>query len=155
MYGAVPVGFMPGTAGSFTFTADGVSSFAAATYIFLEDKKTGIMQKLNDNPAYAFTSATGDNTDRFLLHFQNATSITNPDAAKDFSIYAENGFITVQQTRNLGGTITVTDIAGRTVAGASLAAGQPARLNMQGHTGIYIVSIQTDAGVSNAKILVK
>ena len=155
MYGDVPVGFQPGTAGSFTFTADGVSSFAAATCIYLEDKKAGTMQKLNDNPVYAFTSDSGDNTDRFLLHFQNATSITNPDIARDFTIRAENGIITIQQTGNQGGAITVTDMAGRTVAGASLLAGQPSRIAMDGHTGLFIVSILTANGVSSSRIFVK
>ncbi|MEI6750314.1 MAG: hypothetical protein WCM93_14250, partial [Bacteroidota bacterium] len=155
MYGSVQLGFLPGTPGMYTLTAEGINNFAPNVYIRLEDKKTGVLQKLNDNPSYTFTSATSDNNDRFLLHFQDATSVTNLDKAKDFTIYAKNGYITVMQTQNLGGKVTVSDIAGRSVAVAKLVAGEPVRINMLGHTGIYIVGIITTEGVSNTKLFVK
>jgi hypothetical protein len=155
MYVTVPVGFLPGTAGTFTFNAEGIDRFPETTCILLEDLKAGTIQKLNDNPVYSFTSEPADATSRFLLHFQNVTSITNPDVAKDFTIHAENGIITVRQTQSLSGNINVTDMAGRIVAGTSILTGLPATINMQGPPGVYIVSIITSKGVSNAKIFVK
>jgi phage baseplate assembly protein gpV len=110
---------------------------------------------LNDEPVYTFTAAPGEDPNRFLLHFHDATAITNPDAAKDFTIYAVNGTINVLQTGNLSGKVTVTDMAGRTIATASIIAGLPTRINIQGHTGVYIVSVLTTKGISNAKIVVK
>lgn len=155
IYGTVPVGFMPGTSGNFTFFAEGVSSFSPETYIFLEDKKTGILQKLNDNPSYAFTSGTGDNSDRFLLHFNNATSVNNPDKAGDFIVYSEDGFISIRKTGNQSGRAAVTDMSGRIVADLSITASQPTRINLKGHTGVFIVSITTANSVSNTKIFVR
>jgi fibronectin-binding autotransporter adhesin len=150
----VPVGFLPGTAGTFTFTAEGTDRFPQNTSIFLEDLKTGTLQKLNDNPEYLFTSATDDAASRFLLHFQDASSITNPVIAQNFTVYAENGVINILQTQNLAGEVIITDMAGRTIASVNLIAGTPTHVNMQGHPGVYIVSIISPNGVSNAKIIV-
>ncbi|MFZ4708046.1 MAG: T9SS type A sorting domain-containing protein, partial [Bacteroidales bacterium] len=155
MYVTVPLGFLPGTTGIFTFSAEGVNRFPSTTYIFLEDLKTKTLQKLNDNQAYNFTSTPSDDANRFLLHFQDATSISNPEIGKNITIHAENGVITVLQTGNQNGNIKVTDLAGRTVSTTNLIAGSPAIINMHGNPGVYIVSIITNNGVSNAKIIVK
>jgi hypothetical protein len=150
----VPVGFKPGTAGTYTFSAEGIDRFPSTTSIFLEDLNTAIIQKLNDNPDYTFISDPSDTSGRFLLHFQDANSITNPDLAKNFRIYAEDGIISVLQTQNLDGKINVSDLAGRSVISVDFIAGSPVHINMQQHPGIYIVSIITAVGMSNAKIIV-
>jgi hypothetical protein len=76
----VPIGFIPGTAGSFTLTFDGLSSFDPTSYIYLEDLKTGAMHNVRTGP-YTFISATTDSQNRFVLHFTppaiiNATDVT-------------------------------------------------------------------------------
>jgi hypothetical protein len=154
MYADVTLGFMPGTPGNFTFSADGINTFSEETYIFLKDLKTGTIQKLNDNPSYSFIATAGDNTSRFVLHFQDATSISNSDLIKDFAIYQEEGFITVLKAGTLVGHVIVSDIAGRRIGLASLTESSPTRIQVQG-SGVYIVSIISNSGVSNSKIFVK
>jgi hypothetical protein len=150
----IPFVFVKNDASNFSIELD-TTNLIPNIVIYLKDKKTGTDTELTKNPVYNFTSADGDNDNRFLMRFQDATSITNLDTARDFTIYAENDVITVLQTRKLSGKITVTDMAGRTVAIASLMAGSPMRIDMCGHTGVFIVSILTSRGISNTKIILK
>jgi hypothetical protein len=85
LLGMVPVGFRPGIAGTFTFSAEGLSNFTSSTHIFLKDLKTGAIQKLNNNPSYTFSSLPTDDVNRFQLLFKDAntsatwTGIENSD----------------------------------------------------------------------------
>lgn len=152
----IPMGFVKNVSGNFSIelvenSLDGVS------LLYLTDKKTGTVTNLNTTPIYNFTSATGDDANRFQISFQESTtSISNPDIAQNFTVYASHGVIYVIQTGNQAGNITVSDMAGRSVGTARLIAGSsPWSIDMQGHTGVYIVSITTADGVSNTKIIVK
>jgi hypothetical protein len=124
-------------------------------YIKLEDKKTGIIQKLNDNPVYTFTSATGDESGRFLIHFQDATGINDPVTGKDFTVYCDGNVINVLATEQVSGPVKVCDMAGREVASAMMVPNKTTRIDMIGHTGVYLVSVLSNKGISTAKVVIK
>ena len=155
MYGSVPVGFRPGMEGNYTFTADGVGSFPSNVYIKLEDKKTGTVQKLNDNPIYAFASAASDNSDRFVLHFQDATSINNPEVTNNFTVYVDNGTITINQLESLTGTVKVSDMLGRTIAMENMVAETPLQINLNSTPGVYVVTVYTKSKTYSQKVVIR
>lgn len=155
MYGTVPMGFVFGLPGTYTITADGIGSFPASMYIKLEDTKTGTIQKLNDNPAYSFTAVTGDNANRFLLHFSDATSVENPENTSGFTVYNDNGIVNVISMKAVTGQVKVYDMAGRTVATAALVPNQATRIDMHGQSGVYVVSVIHNKGTSNSKLVIK
>jgi hypothetical protein len=154
MYGTVPLGFTVGVTGTYTITADGIGSFPAVTYIKLEDKKTGVIQKLNDNPVYAFTATPEDDANRFVLHFQDATSVNNTEKQDDFSVFNSDGNINVIALKAVSGQVNIIDMAGRKVGTASLVSGTVTCIDMKGHFGAYIVNIITNQGVVNKKVIV-
>ena len=149
----IPMGFVKNAAGNFSIELMENSLMGVST-IYLTDNKTGSITNMGTSPVYNFTSVAGDDANRFLLNFQGVASITKPDVTKDFTVYTENGVITILQTGNLSGKVTVTDMSGRNVATASLMAGAPTRINLQGHPGVYVVSIVSAEGVSNTKIII-
>jgi len=154
--GSIPVSFNPSTAGSFTITAEKINTFSPDTYISLEDKVTGVTQRLSSNqPAYSFKATLQDATSRFVLHFLDATSVADPKQAKDFSIYTADGMITIQSLNQLGGKVMVTDMMGRVIATGRIEAGATTQININRNTGVYIVSVLTAKGRSNTKIIVK
>ena len=151
----IPMGFVKNAGNNFSIELK-ENSLNGVSTVFLTDNKNGTVTNLSTIPIYTFTSVAGDNTNRFKISFVDSpTSITNPNVAVDFKIRAENGVITILQTRNQSGNVMISDMAGRTLASASLVAGTPLSIDMQGHTGVYIVSITTVDGVSNTKIIVK
>lgn len=153
--GSIPVSFKASQDGSFTLTAEQLSTFSPDTYITLEDKLTGKSQPLSSMPVYTFTATPQDATDRFVLHFIDETAIPETATAKDFSMYSSDGNITVKSLNQLGGKIAITDMMGRTIATGRVEAGSTTQINVHGTSGVYIVSVLTSKGISNTKVIVK
>ncbi|MCW5906832.1 MAG: putative Ig domain-containing protein [Chitinophagales bacterium] len=76
----IPLNFLPGTGGSYTFDFEGINTFDPTTYMFIEDKQTGVWTDIRQNPVYTFQSNAGDAIERFVLHFTPA-AIINTTAA--------------------------------------------------------------------------
>ena len=147
----LPMGFVKNGGSQFTIE---LSQNIPYLSVYLTDKKTGLVQKLNDG-SYTFNSITGDNADRFLLNFVDATSVPDPQKAKDFNLYVSDGILTIQSLQQQGGKVAIIDMTGRTVATGRVEAGAATQINMQGHTGVYIVSVLSGKGIINTKVLVK
>jgi hypothetical protein len=155
MYGDVPLGFTVGAPAKYTITAYGISSFPASMSIRLEDKKTGTSQKLNVNPVYSFAADIDDLPNRFVLHFQDVTSVDKPEKPDDFSVLADNGVINIITFKAVSGQVNIIDMAGRKVGMAKLVSGTPARIDIQDHFGVYVVNIVTGQGVVNKKVVIR
>ncbi|MEI6347739.1 MAG: YDG domain-containing protein [Bacteroidota bacterium] len=71
----IPLMFKSTAVGTFTLTAELVSSFAnSGYYVFLKDKETGIIQNLSENPHYQFSTSTIKGNDRFEVQFKSNTT---------------------------------------------------------------------------------
>ncbi|MDO9253924.1 MAG: T9SS type A sorting domain-containing protein [Bacteroidales bacterium] len=152
----VPLAVKAGVAGSYTLTASQVESFAGNSAVTLEDRSTGTFTDLGTTPIYTFhVNAPAIFTDRFFLHFLDVTGIVNPDIASNFTMYTMDGVLNIQSLQKLGGKIAVIDMQGRTIATGRIEAGATTRINMNGKTGVYIVSVLTSRGIINTKVLVK
>ncbi|MCS6916992.1 MAG: PKD domain-containing protein, partial [Chitinophagales bacterium] len=88
----VPLGLLPGANGTFTFEVKGIQSFDPTTYIYLEDKVTGVWQNLRSNSTYTFTMNTQESIDRFVLHFTPKANISTTNAT-----CTENGQLSITQ----------------------------------------------------------
>jgi hypothetical protein len=68
----IPLGFQCGLNSQFKLIADSIASFSENISIYLEDLKTKTIQDLRLNPCYTFSYDTLENSNRFLLHFEDA-----------------------------------------------------------------------------------
>jgi hypothetical protein len=100
----VPMSFMPGADGTFTFTVDGIQTFDPTTYIFLEDKMTGTWTDMRQNNSYTFQSTTNDAFDRFVLHFTPAAVIKTTPAGCE-----TNGTLYLEQLGTASWNYTITN----------------------------------------------
>jgi len=150
----IPLGFVKGNADSYTLSASGIETFTNGQSVILEDLKTGIQQKLNDNPVYSFASATGDDANRFQLKFGAASGINEPSASP-FSIYVSNGIVYVNNSDNqtLKGTVTVYSVTGQAITTRSLSGDRLQKFSFNSKPGCYIVRVTTDKGVYSQKII--
>lgn len=92
------------------------------TDVTLEDLKTGIFQKLNDNPEYSFTGTPEDDPERFLVHFYNLPiGIDYPNINennKEINIYAYDKTVYIKckgETINHTGIVSIYDMYGRLI----------------------------------------
>jgi PKD repeat protein len=103
---SVPMGMIVGTAGTYTFTFEDISTFDASTLIYLEDLKTGTIQNLRVNEVYTFTSTLSDDTERFVIHFYPPAAIATVDGnceGLDGAINVDLGVF------NVGGSVLTWD----------------------------------------------
>ncbi len=156
MSSVVPLTVKAGVSGIYTLTASQAESFAGNSVISLEDRLEGTFTFLSTNPSYSFkVSEPATIADRFFLHFMNVTGISNTEATPGFSMYSVDGILNIQSLQQIGGKIAIIDMQGRTIATGRIEAGAATQINMNGKTGVYVVSILTGKGIINTKVLVK
>jgi len=152
----VPLSVKAGITGNYTFTSNVLESFGYNVRVKLEDRSSGTFTNLATTPEYSFSVNQPDTiTDRFFLHFRDATSINVTDARPEFRVYAAEGSIYINSLNQESGKVAITDMACRIVASNFVEAGAKLRIDFHGHTGIYIVSVMNDKGVINTKVAIQ
>lgn len=150
---AIPLGFVPGIATNYSFSADGLANFSHCTSITLEDLKTNTTQNLMQNPVYNFTATTTDNANRFVLHFDTSVGV-NEIGKTNGGIYAYDNSIYVNANEQIK-QIRVYNAMGQLVKTLNNVNGLQ-KINMNGNaTGYYIVRVVSDKNVYSEKVLVK
>lgn len=130
----VPMHMRPGGNSTFKFTVDGINTFDPTQYIYLEDKVTGQMIDLRQNPEYTFSMTTAEAFDRFVLHFTPAATF----AANDATCEAQ-GQINITQPGTANWNYTVTDANNATISSGTLNQANPVTVNAA--TGVYTVTL--------------
>ena len=154
----VPMGFTCGLPGTYTLTADSLTTFERTISITLEDLKLNTTQDLRINAVYTFHHDTIDNPNRFILHFDNPTFGVNDHGQQcDLQIYSYENFIYVRKTGTdpLSGKMTVYDFMGRERYTWNLPDSPVSKYELNLNTGNYIVKIITPDNVYLQKVLIR
>jgi len=147
----VPMGFTCGVNGNMTLNASNLESFDANVNIFLEDLKEGTMQNLKVNPAYTFAYSTGDNANRFVLHFSNPTGIN--EHSTGVQVYSFESTIYINNLDNLKlQNVVVYDLLGKEVFRSTLKQDQMQSFLLSVTQGTYVVKVLSDKGVTTQKV---
>ena len=154
--GNIPVSLKVRQAGTYTLTAEKTNSFSTSTSIALEDKLTGVFQKLNENPVYSFSSAIADVADRFVLHFKNTTSVPDAQSAETFTVFVNAGNINVLTQNSLNAEILLTNMLGQLLLRGKTNGNASTIINASTlQNGVYIVSLIGNSKVMSEKIVIK
>jgi len=152
----IPLTVKAGVAGDYTLIASQVESFGNSLNIRLEDRTAGIFTSLSNTPEYTFqVNEPGTITDRFFLRFIDVTSVADFKQSKEFNVFAKDGKINIQSLQQQSGKVAVFDMLGHRITTGRIDAGAYTQINMNGKSGVYIVSVITDKGINNTKIIVK
>lgn len=148
------MGLLPGADAAYTFTASGLSSFDPTSYVLLEDKVVGgNWHNFRHNNAYSFNQTTGEDPNRFVLHFTPAASITSTGSS-----CAGDGQISVTQPGIANWSYAITDNQGNMKGSGVLNQNSPINqgnlaagnytLTLQDNQGYTVVKSVTVGGVS-------
>ncbi|PKP24870.1 MAG: hypothetical protein CVU06_04535, partial [Bacteroidetes bacterium HGW-Bacteroidetes-22] len=148
----IPVSFTAGVEGQYTITASGMETFANGN-IFLIDLLTNARQNLSENPAYTYRATVTDNTDRFKISFASVGVDENP--LQNVGIYAANGFIVLQLPAETDALVSVINIGGQVIIRKAIKGTGNIQLNVPSTTGIYLITLTTDAGTITRKVFMK
>ena len=152
--GSVPLHLKVSMTGNFTLTAERINSFAPNTYITLEDKKTGSLQKLNDNPVYAFFISLQDAADRFVLHFKDATSVSEPALQLSAKAWYSNGKLTVETSE--GTTyVEIFNVQGQILRSCQLHGSGLQQIPLKLPTGAYFARLINNGNMQTIKMIIQ
>ena len=146
----IQLGFQNNTNGNYSINIVEMDGMSAVS---LEDTKTNTMHNFADG-AYYFDYTITDAETRFKLHMQAAgigelfNELTN--------IYAHNNIIYVKSKYNINnGDVKVYDVTGRVVAQQSISNNNFVSIPANFKTGMYIVVVNTGAGITSDKVIIK
>jgi len=129
----VPMGFEPGANATFKLSFNGLNTFDATSYIYLEDKALNIMYNVR-NGDYTFTADSTDNWNRFVLHFTPAAQITTADAS-----CSSAGTINIQQPGTADWNYTLTDSSNAIITSGTLNSNQQVSVGVA--AGTYTLTL--------------
>jgi hypothetical protein len=144
---SVPLSFLAGVDGNYSISID--ESYGME-YIYLEDLMTGVTVDLL-NGDYLFDYSTGDNSDRFVLHF---TILSIYDITSNtVQIYSSNDQVHIILDKLYNGDIRVYDMMGREVKNQTIESIEH-ELTLDGGC-FYVVMVTTDESNYTEKVYIK
>jgi hypothetical protein len=147
----VPFGFI--TNGSTNFYIQMTATIETEN-ILLVDRKLNIVHDLTANPVYHFTSAEGDDVNRFELKFGHVGVNANPASRSDVNVYVRDRSIYVSGNSSLSGqNIIVTNMMGQQVMKVSANEGLTVVNASNLQSGAYLVSVISESRIVTQKIV--
>jgi len=132
----VTMGIRGRTNGNYTLTAGETGNIDE---VILEDLKTGVFTELSRTP-YTFTLATGENEQRFVLHFNSLTDIKlNNSDALTADVFSYNHVVHVTLKDQIRGDIFIYNTKGQVVATRTSVTGKT-DIDLR-ENGIYILKL--------------
>jgi len=150
----VPIGFECEVPSTFKLETIGMDGFEPNTEFYLEDMKEGIIQNMEDNPVYIFTNESGDEAERFRLHFGMPNSITESSLDK-VQIYSFDNLIHIRNPNMEKIQVYVYDIVGRLILSDDYNGVSLIKINTHVETGYYVVKVLSGGEVTQKKIFLK
>jgi hypothetical protein len=142
-------GFVKNDGSQFKIEAEDLEEFGAIAY--LTDLKTGMVQNLNSNPVYSFTSVSGDQPNRFKLSFE---SVGIEDVAKVApGIYTYGNKLCIENSGQA--TLEVYNMAGQRILVQDINNAGFYQTTLNNQTGYYIVRLTNAGQVKVSKVFIK
>ncbi len=153
----VSLNFETGIQGEYSITATGLESFSDPLSIVLEDLLENTTQDLFENPVYEFSANPDDEKERFLLHFDEVTTLDELFSNNEIEIYSYKESVYIKNNSNnaVRGEVSIYNILGQKIYSEIMPNISLNRINPNCKTGNYIVRLQTGNNVYTQKIFMK
>lgn len=139
----IALSFMAGTNGSYTIeTVRNTIVSEGKTY--LEDLQSNQIVDLANHTTYTFYASTDDPIERFVLHFNGVTSITENLLETNFNIHSLGDRIYIENLNMKKAQIAIYNTAGQRIKEVIIAGKSSESIPIQAPYGIYLVRIQCD-----------
>ncbi len=158
----IPLGYRVAVAGTFSIAIDQKDGILSNQSVFIEDKLTNTVHKLNTGK-YTFTTAKGIFDNRFVLKYNNKTlNVKELELSKGIAVSFSNSNRTLLIRNNLKeATITsatLFNIAGQKIAHWDVKGREQTNIQIPIRimpSALYIVKIKTSKGDLSKKIIIK
>ncbi len=139
-----PLQFKAGIKGTYKLVAD--FDYSSYEWVSIEDKVARCAQDLKSNPEYVFTAQTGDNADRFVIHFEPRFS----EGYRFIKIFVKDKSICVDLTHLDGeSVITIYDTMGKCLVAEKAKGGSEKLYRIDQKNQIYMVNVRNTSALLN------
>lgn len=152
----IPLSFQCGLNSQFILRADSLTTFSENISVYLEDLKTNTIQDLRLNPYYTFNYDTLDNSNRFLLHFEDAAFGIKDSKQKlpvEVYSYRDAIYIRSEETDLREAIIFVYDLTGRLCFNTILSERSIEKIIPGVVDGVYFVHLIKGENSYNVRVL--
>ncbi len=133
---SMPLGLKCALSSEFTIV---VVEYENIQYLWLEDQQTATLTDLTTE-SYTFNHESGNDPDRFILHF-TAVSV-NENQLDDINVFTYKSWVNVRSDNTVNGKVKVYNLLGQEVASDLMINGScKIRVNKQGY---YVVKVVAD-----------
>ena len=157
----MPLSFIPGNSGKYSFTAKQVGAFNPSCSIILTDSLLKTTQNLITSPVYSFSANQGDSQSRFSISYRKSgTSLLVADNSPKVAIYSYDKKINLlfkNISADNNAVLNVVDMLGRTVLNINnidISSGTFSYLSTLPQ-GIYIAMVNVAGMTYTAKIYIE
>lgn len=148
----VTIGLKPGVNGMMSLTASGLETFDSNVPVWLYDQVADLNWNLRDDPVYNFVANTGDEVNRFSIHFKSLTSVPGIEQPV-VNIYAYDKQLYVDAGAESKGEIVVLNILGQELVREQLTE-QMNVISLPVSNSYVVVKVISDQGISSRKVFV-
>lgn len=145
----IPLGFVKNQNSSYSIEL--VQNTTIHT-LFLEDLKTNVVHKISETP-YIFSSAAGDNPNRFLLKF-GPEDIDETLVTPEIKAWYYRGILKVKTPEGLT-NIDIFNIQGQQLQNFQLFGSGLQTVSINLPTGVYFARLVNDGNMQTVKIIIK
>lgn len=132
-----------------------INTFASTISIELEDKETGEIIDLRQNPIYSFNYDTNGDPERFVLHFNGATSIKNNQQLLANIYNSEDKlFVIMPKSNNEYALLEVFNNSGQKIMSSEISAQDQHIIDFSYPRGLYVVVLTMNNQITKKKIII-
>ena len=150
----VQMGFKTWLDREFVLTTNGLNSFDTETDIILEDLFTNTTIDLRETSEYSFIATTGDETNRFKIHFLKSTGIEDIQDKDPIAIYSDGSRIFLNSTESLNAKAQVFNTTGQMIFERALMIDGLKSIDLKGHSGWFVVRVISNNVIFSKKVFV-
>jgi hypothetical protein len=122
--------------------------------IYLEDIANQLIINLREQQSFEFHAETGENENRFVLHFINAVNVKEPQGPGSMEIILLNNRITIINPGKSRGQVGLYNLAGQEIAVTALTGIPEQALQISVSPGLYIISVVTAGNSCREKLFI-
>jgi hypothetical protein len=153
----LPLHFKAGVNSDYHLVFEGIDGFYPNSEIYLEDVFLDKIIDLREQQIYNFQAGTGDENNRFILHFYGVTSTGENPMQNNTTIFASGKTVYVKsaQLPKSASRVEVFNVMGQMVYTSKLAPSSLNSFSLNEKTGIYIVRVHTEKGMVVQKLMIQ
>ena len=150
----IPLWFIKNGSEAFYIEAEGLENLEPSYPVYLTDLLTGTEHELTANPVYSFTSADGDETARFILHFRPVGMDEKNIPHSNVQVWSSAQTLYILNPDHATGQVRIVTMYGQELLTTELTGRNEQQIVTTLTSGCYVAAITANGQPFSRKIII-